>query len=64
MRADLSRRIGAAIGLKPTTGEERSAILAAAREADTFDDLPSPVQALLVRVESRPDVIDLLGGGQ
>jgi hypothetical protein len=51
----LSRRLGAALGLKPVTPAERSRVLRA-RRAEDWGDLPASVQKLVLDIEGRPDV--------
>lgn len=52
----LSRRLGAAMGSHVLTVDERSQLIEAveAPGVTTFDDLPRPVQALVVQIEDRP----------
>lgn len=58
MNADLSRRLARAMMSEPD-GDERQAIVDAAQRAETFDDLPLAVQALVQSLEARQAAPDL-----
>lgn len=50
---DLSRRLGAALGRHVVTPAERSQVIAAAVTVEEWDQLPPPVQLLVVEIEGR-----------
>lgn len=54
MNADLSRRLGQALGTHDVPPDDRRAITDAATLADTWDDLPGPVQELVTEIEQQP----------
>lgn len=55
MTPDLSRRLGEAVGTKYATPAEQRQIRDAARDAESWDDLPEDIRALVESIESRPD---------
>jgi hypothetical protein len=54
MTPDLSRRLGRALSVGDADPEDRDRVMAAARGATTFDDLPADIQELVVRLETPP----------
>lgn len=56
--ADLSRRLGRAIGTKATTADERAQIHAASLQAKSWAEFPVGTKALVEAIEARPDQID------
>lgn len=54
MNADLSRRLGRALGAgRPVPLQQRVLIIAAAKKVDTWQQLPADVRALVQRIERR-----------
>ena len=54
MNAELSRRLGSALGTHVVTPEERTMVARPAGQAMTWDDLPDPVRRLVEEIERRP----------
>ena len=59
--ADLSRRIGDALGAHVVTTDERSTVVAAMDQAQTWADLPPEVRALVQDIEQRPSFAEADG---
>lgn len=53
MSPELSRRIGNAFYTMRITMEEKDRVLAAAKDANYFDDLPVEIRALILKCEGR-----------
>ncbi len=60
MTPDLSHRLGDALGQHTVTVDERETVSTATLTAETWDDLPGQVQALVVEIEDRPGWLDTL----
>lgn len=54
MTPELSQRLGQALGRHPVVPQERAAVTAAALKAETWEDLPTKIRALVEDIESRP----------
>ena len=55
MSPDLSRRLGAAVGTRVVSPDERSAIIAALPGVEEWPDLPAEIRQLVEEIESRPE---------
>lgn len=58
----LSRRLGRALNQHQATLNERAVVVEAAQKAETWDDLPAAMQALVVDIEGRPGPMSGLAG--
>lgn len=54
MNADLCRRLGQALGTHDVSPQDRRTVAEAATVAETWEDLPGPVQQLVTAIEQQP----------
>lgn len=59
--AELSHRLGLALGTRTVGLAERDAVVSAAAVALAWDDLPPEVQAIVEDIEGRPGWVDAEG---
>lgn len=64
MNPDLSRRIAAIVGARPVDPDDRDAIVDAAQVAESWEELPAEIRALLERLAGQPTTDELLSDGQ
>lgn len=55
MSPELSRQLGQILGRSRVTPQERRAVIDAAQDAKSWDDLPSGIRSLLDEISQRRD---------